>query len=351
MKESKRGQRKGKKVLKVIGIVLGSLLVIAITGVLIQCGHGGKYYAADETFSHIDTGTSFGHMIDHPVLKDYGTYVEDDDVLNSMRFLSLNSMSHWLGWDAETIVDSMNFVIDKANSNELSYLDFYSEQERTEDPDKDTTKLVFLQGEPNAPFALVIPGGGFVSVATTQEGFPYAQKLCEEGYNVFVLKHRIGPRMENPPYDDYIDMAMNDLDATLHYIFDHAEELKISTGNYSMWGSSAGGCMISLFCSSDSEYSYSSFGIEAPAATMMAYPAILHELTHSKEEPPTFIVVGENDGMVSIPPIDEYVQKLNDAGIAVEYTKFTNFPHGSGVGVGTDGEGWIDKAIAFWKQY
>ena len=49
-----------------------------------------------------------------------------------------------------------------------------------------------FKGKPNAPFAMIAPGGGFAYVGSLHEGFPIAQSIAEQGYNAFVVKYRAG---------------------------------------------------------------------------------------------------------------------------------------------------------------
>jgi acetyl esterase/lipase len=68
----------------------------------------------------------------------------------------------------------------------------------------------------------------------------------------------------------------------------------------------------------------------------------------SAAEPPTFVVVGEQDGIAAPADMETRVETLRRAGTAVEYHKYKNLGHGFGFGTGTSAEGWVFEAIRFW---
>jgi len=70
---------------------------------------------------------------------------------------------------------------------------------------------------------------------------------------------------------------------------------------------------------------------------------------YSSDEPPTFVVVGEQDGIAPPAVMEGRVEALRRSGTVVEYHKYQNLGHGFGLGIGTSAEGWINKAIRFWQ--
>jgi acetyl esterase/lipase len=84
-----------------------------------------------------------------------------------------------------------------------------------------------------------------------------------------------------------------------------------------------------------------------PATVVMAYTG------HSDvgtAEPPTFVVVGEHDGIAPPSAMRRRVDSLRRAGARVEYHVYPDVGHGFGAGAGTSAEGWIGKATEFWTQ-
>ena len=71
----------------------------------------------------------------------------------------------------------------------------------------------------------------------------------------------------------------------------------------------------------------------------------------TRNDPPTFVVQGENDGIVSVSTVERRVDAMRKAGIEVEYHKYRNVGHGFGLGIGTDAEGWTEYAVKFWEKH
>jgi acetyl esterase/lipase len=71
----------------------------------------------------------------------------------------------------------------------------------------------------------------------------------------------------------------------------------------------------------------------------------------TQNDPPTFVVQGEDDGIVNVSTVDKRVDAMRNAGIEVEYHKYRNVGHGFGLGTGTDAEGWTEYAVRFWEKH
>jgi acetyl esterase/lipase len=78
----------------------------------------------------------------------------------------------------------------------------------------------------------------------------------------------------------------------------------------------------------------------------MAYTA---RSDRSDDDPPTFVVVGELDGISPPAAMERRVEALRRAGTEVEYHEYEGLGHGFGLGKGTRAEGWIVDAIRFWE--
>jgi acetyl esterase/lipase len=216
--------------------------------------------------------------------------------------------------------------------------DVYTEEEKLEQPARRHTGLFFFRGKPGAPFAVISPGGGFSYVGSVHEGFPYAAAISRRGYNAFVLKYRAGQGGA---------AATADLAAALSYVFRHADTLGVGTESYSLWGSSAGARMAAAIGS----HGAARFGagqLPKPSTVVMAYTA--HSDT-APDEPPTFVVVGENDGIAPPSTMERRVATLRSAGTEVAYRRYPNLGHGFGPGTGTSAEGWLDDAVRFWEKF
>jgi acetyl esterase/lipase len=215
---------------------------------------------------------------------------------------------------------------------------FYSEEQKRKQPARENTGLFFFRGKPGAPFAVISPGGGFAYVGSLHEGFPYATEISAMGYNAFVLRYRAG---------DGGAAATEDLAAAISYIFRNAKALGVSIRDYSLWGSSAGARMAAAI-GSQGVAAHGGDMVPKPSAVVMAYTA---HSEYSSAEPPTFVVVGEQDAIAPPASMERRIVALRRAGTEVEYRKYRNLGHGFGPGVGTSAAGWITDAVRFWEKF
>jgi pimeloyl-ACP methyl ester carboxylesterase len=70
---------------------------------------------------------------------------------------------------------------------------------------------------------------------------------------------------------------------------------------------------------------------------------------YAANEPPTFVVVGEQDAIASPAAMERRVNALRKAGTVVEFHRYRALGHGFGPGIGTSAEGWIERAVRFWE--
>lgn len=165
-----------------------------------------------------------------------------------------------------------------------------------------------------------------------------AVEISKKGHNAFVLKYRAGFGQA---------IATQDLAAAISFVFRNAEALGVSRDTYSLWGSSAGARMVAAIGTSG----IAAFGwddLPRPAAVVMAYTG---HSDHSSADPPTFAIVGESDGISPPAKMERRVTALRQAGVQVEYRKYSNLGHGFGLGSGTSAEGWILDATRFWERF
>ncbi len=281
--------------------------------------------------------TPISEVMNDPAFGEYGRLIFPADngyySGNTLQDLRLAWYSHI---DVQTTVDIVNDLKDRAVRGEQVFFDIYSDEEKAVDPDKEDTGLFFFRGKENAPFAITCAGGGRAYVGAMHDSFPHALALSQKGYNAFAIIYRPGAQT-----------AYEDLARALSFIFAHAEELKVDTEGYSLWGGSAGGRMVATL----SSYGASAFGgsdIPKPAAAIIQYTG--HSDYNRNGEPATFVVVGENDGIASASGMKRRIDNLAAMGVKTEYHSYKGLGHGFGLGVGTVAEGWFDLAVKFWED-
>ena len=223
-----------------------------------------------------------------------------------------------------------------AGLGDTIFYDIYSEEEKAADPAKEDTGLFFFKGNPGEKFAICNAGGGFAYVGAMHDSFPHALELSKQGYNAFALIYRPGAQT-----------ACEDLARAISFIFEHAEELEVDTDCYSLWGGSAGARMAAYLGS----YGPSAFGgdeLPGPGTVVMQYTG---HSEYMESDPPTYVCVGENDGIASWRTMESRLEGMSALGIDTEFHKYPGLSHGFGLGTGTVAEGWIEDAIAFWEKH
>lgn len=236
--------------------------------------------------------------------------------------------------DPDTTVEIVNHMKTSVMQGKKIFYDIYTGEEKAADPAKEDTGLFFFRGNEGEKFAVCNAGGGFAYVGAMQDSFPHALELSKKGYNAFALIYRPGAQT-----------ACEDLSRALAFIFAHAKELGVSTEDYSLWGGSAGARMAAWV----GRYGTDEFGeknLPKPAAVIMQYTGLGD---YSREDPPTFVTVGENDGIADWRLMKRRLEGMRTMGIPTEFHSYPGLRHGFGIGKGTVAEGWIDEAVAFWE--
>ncbi|MBL8142342.1 MAG: prolyl oligopeptidase family serine peptidase [Acidobacteria bacterium] len=70
----------------------------------------------------------------------------------------------------------------------------------------------------------------------------------------------------------------------------------------------------------------------------------------ASNEPPTFVVVGDQDGIAPPAIMKRRVEALRRSGTTVEYHEYPGVGHGFGLGAKTSADGWVFEAIRFWRK-
>ena len=219
------------------------------------------------------------------------------------------------------------------------------------------------------PFAVICPGGGYTMVCSFIEGVPYARKLNQMGISAFIVYYRVKDQARFPAPQDDLAQAVRD-------IFAKADEYLLDTAHWSVWGSSAGGHLAASFGTANMGYSH--YDLQKPEALILTYPVIsmrpdlTEQQTHNMllgdpaeasmeafasvdeqvnaDYPSTYIWCGDADKTVKPDNTRRMAEALEKAGIPYQCEVFPGVDHGVGPGTGTAAEGWIDHAVAFWKQ-
>lgn len=294
-----------------------------------------------ETESQVDSGTMFTtetkitDVINDAAFGEYGRLIfpvnssyYSGDTLGSLNLTWYNNIN------PDTTVDIVNYMKTEATQGNIIFYDIYTDEEKAAEPEKEDTGLFFFKGKAGEKFAVCNAGGGFAYVGAMQDSFPHALELSKRGYNAFALIYRPGAQT-----------ACEDLARAIAFIFDHADELEVNTEDYSLWGGSAGARMAAWV----GRYGVSAFGerkLPHPSVVVMQYSGLSE---YSTDDPPTFVTVGESDGIADWHIMKQRLEGLSKLGIPTEFHSYPGLRHGFGIGTGTVAEGWIDEAVEFWK--
>lgn len=293
-----------------------------------------------EMYGHLTTANSIRDLVNHPAFAGFGELLlprDDNSRYYDTPLRNVGSLMPYHGHvEPAVVVGALNHMIDEVSAGQTIFYNFYSDEQKQNDPAKENTGLFFYRGDPDAPFAVVAPGGGFSYVGSLHEGFPVAQRISELGLNAFVIRYRIGSEQN----------ATEDLAAAITYIFRNAEMLGVDTRDYSVWGGSAGARMAGNIAL-DGVAAYGGGNLPKPAAAVIAYTG---QGTYSSDFSPAFITVAANDGIANANTVARRVQNLRNAGVEVEYHQYQSAGHGFGLGTGTDAAGWVDLAVQFWQR-
>lgn len=126
----------------------------------------------------------------------------------------------------------------------------------------------------------------------------------------------------------------------------HADELQVSTEDYSLWGGSAGARM-AAYLGSYSTQGFIHATHERPAAVIMGYTG---HSEYTQNDPPTYVIIGEDDAIASPATMRRRVENLQALGIDAEFHLLPGLRHGFGLGIGTTAEGWERMPSGFGRD-
>lgn len=234
------------------------------------------------SLEQVNENTTVQEVVENPAFNGFGKYIFPLNRYSSYSNMKISNINSLLPYhshiNTNSTIEVINYMINEVNNGEQIFYNIYFDEEKAQDSSKQDTGLFFFRGNENAPFAIICAGGGFSYVGSIHEAYPHALELNKQGYNAFVIQYRTDSQE-----------ATEDLARAISYIFQNAEQLKISTSNYSLWGSSAGARMVAYI----GTYGVEELGganVPKPATIIMAYTG---HTDYSESDPPTFIVVGE----------------------------------------------------------
>lgn len=195
---------------------------------------------------------------------------------------------------------------------------------------------------------IIAPGGYFVALAISQEGYDVARWLQQHGIAAFVLKYRIlEKRQEGVPGPMNMDSAgrfgMADGIQAVKVVRRHAAEWGVSPDRVGFLGFSAGAMVASATLLQADSAARPDFAAMIYGGPFGAMPAIPPRL------PPVFMAWAQDDN-VALAPVVRFYDALRSAGHRPEAHIFSSGGHGFGMRrQGTSSDRWID-AFYGWME-
>lgn len=195
---------------------------------------------------------------------------------------------------------------------------------------------VFLppQAKATGTAVVIVPGGGHRELWPKHEGENIAQWLSERGVAAVVLRYRLAREKDSPYKLDQV--TLQDGQRAMRLVRSHAKEWNINPDRVGMMGFSAGGELVATVCRHPSKGDeQSSDPVERQSAIpnfqalVYSGPLGITKQTITKENaPPTFIVVGDDDGAVNW--LVQHYQDLKKAKVSAEIHVYAKTPHAFG---------------------
>lgn len=330
-----------------------------------------------EGFREFTVHTTMREIYEDPIVVSsgfYASYRGERDCALRRAFWENWEVQDYIGVpSAQESVDALNLLRQNYRSGIQVTHKLYTEEEITEVPARANAELYYFpapEGSDKRNYALVVGGNVGVYSGELGEGLSTAWELHQMGYPVFVLRYRI--------WTDAADNApLEDLARAISYITEHSREFDVQAEDYGLVSYSSGGQLAGLF--GTETYGYAQFGLPKPGALLMAYPVIDFSAAKllyccvidkgecgwryywtnvgqqvTEEYPPVYHWIGKNDLVLPLLGRDRQSpgleQALQQQGVLHLYEEFEDAPHAVGTGVGTDAEGWLEQAAAFWES-
>lgn len=277
-------------------------------------------------------------------------------------------------WNAEDMAYGLNRLREIAVSGREYVFSPYSEEERSQSPDKRGTGVVwFPGGSKRREWIILASGGGYGSVCNLAEGFPVAAKWNEMGYTCFCLTYRTATAESFER--GLMPKPFEDLSAAYQWIASRADTFGIDPEKYCLCGFSAGGHLCAGW--GTDTLGYRKFGLPAPRKIVLVYPLVdLTAITGQIAQylftglfgknyaadmpqrysplyhidsayPPTYLIQAKDDRTVSVEKSRAFVQALQENRVTVEAEFTVSGEHGFGLGSRTPAAGWQERAVRF----
>ncbi len=211
---------------------------------------------------------------------------------------------------------------------------------------------VYLPSKETATGAAVViaPGGSHVELWVDHEGYDVAKWLSAHGVAGFVLKYRLGHEAGSTYTVE--GNSLPDMQRAIRLLRSRAADWGVDPAHVGVMGFSAGGDLAARAATQfDAGNPAAVDPIDRqsskPAFQALIYPGLPPDLPVSKDEPPAFLLCGEDDRAGISEGLPQLFMQLKHAGVPAELHVYTGVGHGFGVRSANTGAiaGWPDRFL------
>ncbi|MBQ3884182.1 MAG: hypothetical protein II731_04830 [Succinivibrio sp.] len=291
---------------------------------------------------HFNAKNTIEDVLNYPGFKPFAQILmpntkQSDLAVHLDELQNIMSIHHNITTD--NTLESLDYLATKIENKERVFYPIYSKEDIKADPTLADTGLYFFRGDENAPFAIILPGG-YSYRSTIHEGLPIALRICNSGFNAFVLSYRSGNLIK----------GSKDLITAINFVKNNADKLKVRKDKYSLWGAAVGAQLIINVTQNSEKGELKGTLEEKPVANIFSYPLSYYP---SENDVPTVIVVGDQDRIVNKTILKSSINNLNKMGIESKFILIPRLQHGFGVGFDPNSSvsiNWIGRATSFWEE-
>jgi acetyl esterase/lipase len=227
------------------------------------------------------------------------------------------------------------------------------------------------------PAVIICPGGGYAILAYNLEGTTVAHILNNWGVTAIVLKYRLP---SDAIMEDKSAGPIQDAQRAIQYVRENAKQLNVDPQKIGIMGFSAGGHLASTASTHfNKEYISNPNHISLrPDFSILGYPVIsmIDSLTHkgsrnnllgknpspgavkdfsnelqvTRETPPTFLVLANDDNGVNPENSIKYYEALLKNHVPAELHIYQNGGHGFGTRILEKNDNWMD-VLRIWMGH
>lgn len=285
------------------------------------------------------------------------------------------------GFEKCGFLETLERIAELTASREPYVYNVYPQSQFPAHEDKSKVKLVHMPGKSEMPYVLICPGGAYARQWGLIEGLAIGARLNQWGIPCFVLYYRTAQKPLFPK-------PVHDLAAAIRFIEDHKETFQIQTDHYVVGGFSAGGHLAAEWGTTN--HGWKTHGLKKPGALFLGYPSISTDVffdaipflsgdslstasnylarisgesftRESLQEysidyhmdsdyPPVFLTACKDDPIVPFASSQIFMDRLTQLHIPFETAIGEKGGHSFGLGDGTEVDGWLKKAVAFWNR-